>query len=107
MLNIKTELRKCIAQTLVIDLALLPEQHSPQVVNLILTQGNTNCMSISDGDDGDVMGIENCQPGQAFWCLRLCSSDGTERPGSSPTSSPQVKSTWGSSSSTTARRSLQ
>ena len=60
----------CVTQTQVIRLALLPEQHTPQVmspssVNMKVVQ----TLSPADGGDEDLKGIENLQFGQAPACL--------------------------------------
>ena len=52
MLNIMIDLRMCITQTEVISLALLPEPTSFY-------------LKVADGDDEDLMGIENPQLEQA------------------------------------------
>ena len=59
-LNIKVDLRMCFTHTSVINLALLPEQHSPQIMSptqsyLKVTQ---HLSSIADGEDEDPMTVK-------------------------------------------------
>ena len=62
MLCVKTYHRKCIAWTEEVNLAVMPEQHARFTdlePNDGLDESGTQCMSIADGDDEDLMGIEN------------------------------------------------
>ena len=65
--HIKLGLRVCFTQTSVINLALLPEQHSPQGMGPTSSylKINSNFISIADGDDDDLLTVENFQFGQA------------------------------------------
>ena len=52
-------------QPYTISLALLPEQHTPQVISPTSLNFKVKKKSVADGDDDDLIRIENLQLGQA------------------------------------------
>ena len=72
MLRVKASLRKCISRTQVVNLAYARTERSTGYrPNVGVNESETTFMSIADGDDDDLIGIENSQLGQVPLVLSL------------------------------------